>query len=78
MANRYFELTENIPYEDARELHDQFKHHLDHVLRVSFMPESKGKHLMLVDSDGRSQNELFGGPEEKFIHLYNIEEYSKF
>lgn len=37
MAFRYFELTENVPFEDERELHAQFKlnrHGFNRHLRV--------------------------------------------
>ncbi|NWC65138.1 hypothetical protein [Cedecea sp. P7760] len=78
MAFRYFELTENIPIEDARELHAQFKHHLDHVVNVGFIPGTDGKHVVVSDRDGESIAAIFGGPDEMFIHLYHIDEYMKF
>ncbi|MEG2266667.1 MAG: hypothetical protein RSA84_11025 [Acinetobacter sp.] len=75
MTNRYFELTENIPFDEAPELHKQFKHYLDHDLKVMFMPNSKNKHVVVAGRDGESITEIFGGENEKFIHLYYIEEY---
>lgn len=77
MANRYFELIENIPYEDERELHAQFRHHLEHVVKAQFMPGTKGKHLIVSGRDGESKTAIFGGPDEKFIHLYHIDEYER-
>lgn len=77
MAFRYFELTENIPLEDERELHAQFKHYLEHVLKVSFMPGTHEKHLIVEGRDGESITQIFGGPDEKFIHLYHIDEFVK-
>lgn len=78
MVNRYFELTENTPIEEQRELHAQFKHHLDHVLQVAYMPGTNGNHVIVAGREGESITSIFGGPEEKFIHLYHIDEYSKF
>lgn len=77
MANRYFELTENISIEDARELHAQFKHHLEHVVKAEFISNSQGKQVMVSGRDGESITGIFGGPGEKFIHLYHIGEYVK-
>lgn len=77
MAFRYFELIENIPIEGARELHAEFKHHLGHVVKAGFIPGTNGKHVVVTDRDGESITAIFGGPEEKFIHLYHIDEYEK-
>lgn len=77
MANRYFELTEIISYEDERELHAQFRHHLEHVVKATFMPDSRGKHLVVHGRDGDTITQIFGGPDEKFIHLYHIDEYER-
>ena len=77
MANRYFELTENIPFEEERELHAQFKHHLDHVVKAMVISEYQGKHLVVAERDGETITQIFGGPDEKFIHLYHIDEYPK-
>ncbi|HCA7858257.1 hypothetical protein AAD050_12030 [Enterobacter hormaechei] len=77
MAFRYFELTENVPFEDERELHAQFKHHLEHVVKASFMPGKNEKHVIVAGRDGESITQIFGGPDEKFIHLFHIDEYVK-
>lgn len=78
MASRYFELTENTPIEEARELHAQFRHHLDHVVKASYMPGTNGNHVIVADRDGESVTQIFGGLDDKFIDLYHIDEYSKF
>ncbi|KNC11574.1 hypothetical protein AC790_13480 [Pantoea sp. RIT-PI-b] len=77
MANRYFEFNEQIPIEEARELHAQFRHHLDHVVKASYMPGTNGNHVIVADGDGESITQIFGGEDEKFIDLYYIDEYSK-
>ncbi|EFE3694612.1 hypothetical protein FT227_22480 [Escherichia coli] len=77
MAFRYFELTENIPFEDERELHIQFKHHLEHVVKALFMPGIHEKHLIVEGRDDESITQIFGGHDEKFMHLYHIDEYVK-
>ncbi|QKN82080.1 hypothetical protein [Scandinavium goeteborgense] len=77
MAYRYFELTENIPFEEEKELHAQFRHHLEHVVKAMFMPDSRGKHIVVSGRDEDSITAIFGGPDEKFIHLYHIDEYEK-
>ncbi|UXY08996.1 hypothetical protein N7922_13955 [Kosakonia sp. ML.JS2a] len=78
MAYRYFELTENIPTEEDRELHAQFKHYLDHVVNVGYVPGTYGTHVIVSDRDNESITAIFGGPDEIFIHLYHIDEYMKF
>lgn len=77
MAFRYFELIENTPIEDARELHAQFLHHLNYVVKASFMPGTNEKHIIVADRDNESITQIFGGPDEIFIHLYHIDEYVK-
>lgn len=76
MATRYFELTERTPIEDERELHAQFLHHLRHVLKAEFVPGKNGKHIVIEEIEGKSIPDLFGGPDGKFLILYDIEEYS--
>ncbi|WP_187322241.1 hypothetical protein [Serratia marcescens] len=77
MSNRYFELTENIPFEDEMELHLQFRHHLDHVVKVKYMSESSSNDLVVSGRDGETITQIFGGPDERFIHLYHINEFPK-
>lgn len=78
MANRYFELTENIAYDEAPELHNQFMHYLRHELKATFITETKDKHVVVADNQARTISELFGGPEDKYLNLYHIFEFSKF
>lgn len=75
MATRYFELTELIPIEDERELHARFLHHLRLVLKAEFISGKNGKHIVIEESEGKSIPDLFGGPDGKFLILYDIEEY---
>lgn len=77
MTSRMFELTENIPREDEPELHNQFIHHLKHVLGAEFMPSKKETMVIIRDNEGRTITELFGGEGEKFINLYHIFELEK-
>lgn len=80
MSNRYFVLTKNIPFEDERELHLQFKYHLEHVVKVGYMPESNesnSKDVLVSGRDGETITQIFGGPNERFIHLYHIDELPK-
>ncbi|EPI2798865.1 TPA: hypothetical protein OPR04_004492 [Citrobacter koseri] len=78
MGYRYFELTELTPIEDERELHAQFVHHLQHVLKAEFIPGTKGKNIVIEENEGKSIPELFGGHGDKFLILYDIDEYFKF
>lgn len=78
MAHRYFELIENKSIDEDRELHAQFKHHLDHVVKVTYMPDTNGKHLVVTDRDEESIEAIFGGPNNIFVDLYFFDEYSRF
>lgn len=77
MANRYFELIERTPVEEERELHAQFKHHLDHVVKASYIPNTNGRHLVVTDRDDETIEAIFGGPNNIFSELYFIDEYSR-
>ena len=77
MVFRYFELTENVPSEENRELHNRFILHLKHVVGVSYMPGTNGKHVIVNDEQSRSIAEIFGGDNEEFLILYHIDEYQK-
>lgn len=77
MVARYFELTENVPFEENPELHKRFILHLKHVVGVTYMPGTNGKHIIIDDDKSRSITEIFGGDDEEFIILYHIDEYQK-
>lgn len=74
MADRRFELILNTSLEDERELHAQFRHHLEHVVRADFIPGTKGMHLLVRGREGETVGEIFGGHDGKFKSLYHISE----
>lgn len=74
MIERRFDLTINISYENAPELHNQFKHYLEHVLNARFVTGTKDKQIVVIDNQNRQLHELFDGPEGKFRRLYHITE----
>lgn len=78
MSNRYFEMSEYIPIEEKRELRAQFRHHLNHDVKASYMPGTNGNHVIVDDRVGESITQIFGGTDEKFIDLYHMDEYRTF
>ncbi|KAA5972321.1 hypothetical protein F3I52_09225 [Pantoea sp. M_8] len=59
-------------------LRAQFRHHLTHVVKASYMPGTNGNHVIVVDRVGESITQIFGGTDEKFIDLYHMDEYRTF
>lgn len=41
------------------------------------MPGTHEKHLIVEGRGDESITQIFGGHDEKFIHLYHIDEYEK-
>lgn len=74
MSQRTFELSTGIFESDNRDLHASFRHHLDHILKVSYIPDTRPMRIVLEDFENRSFEELFGGKDGEFNGLYHIME----
>lgn len=77
MADRKFELILNTSIEDEKELHAQFRHHLEHVVKARVIPGTQGKYLLVSGRDEETKDQIFGGPECKFKSLYHIIEINQ-